>query len=285
MSGFKHKNGKQPALKDNFHWQWSPYMEPEELVQYVDSETMSHLIASSGVLAKEIPRAGVSRYDSDFPHKAFGFIKRRHHPAKQKTHQLDAGRRMNEFIRKHERPAKKQPWKLPRKSLHWLAIELEKTSRQVRRYCEQGLVPGAYRTKGGHWRVRCGRRTLVMVRRNIRDFTRKSWTHSERRFFRERAEAEATWRKINVAKTLNLMSGAEPKVAMKAAQREEYRTRLVLAANQICRAGQSLTAKSIANHFGISRASLYRYFSADDIRASIRVAREPATKANFEDDY
>jgi AcrR family transcriptional regulator len=102
---------------------------------------------------------------------------------------------------------------------------------------------------------------------------------------RDRAGAEILLRKINVAKALNLMSGAEPKVAMRAAQREEYRTRLVLAANQICQAGQSLTAKSIANHFGISRASLYRCFPAEDIRASIRVAREPATKANFEDDY
>jgi hypothetical protein len=283
MSGFKHKNGNQPALKDDFRWPQG--MEIEEMAQYVDGPTLNKLIASSCVSLKEIPRAGISRYDSDFPGKAFGFIKRKEHPATRKTHQLEAGRRTNEFIRKHERPAKKQPWKLPRKSLHWLAVELEKTSRQVRRYCEQGLVPGAYRTKGGHWRVRCGRRTLVMVQRNIRDFTRKSWTHSERRFSRERAEAETTRRKMNVAKALNQMSGMKPKDAIKAAQREEYRTRLVLATNQIYRAEQPLTAKSIANHLGISRASLYRFFSADAIRASIRVAREPATKANFEDDY
>ena len=280
MSGFKHKKGDSDALKDDFHWPQG--MEIEEMAKYVTGETLNKLIASSCVSLKEIPRAGVSRYDSDFPHKAFGFINRRPHPAKRKTHELEAGRRMNEFIRKHERPAKKQPWKLPRKSLHWLADELEKSSRQVRRYCELGFVPGAYRTKGGHWRVRCGRRTLVMVRRSIREISRKSWTHRERRFFRERAEAEITRRKMNVAKTLNQVSGVDPKIAMKA---EEYRTRLLLAAKHIVPAKHFLTAKDIATHFGISRASLYRFFPAAEIRLAIRTVREPALKANFEDDY
>lgn len=29
-----------------------------------------------------------------------------------------------------------------------------KDARTLRRWCEKGLVPGAYRTKGGHWRIR-----------------------------------------------------------------------------------------------------------------------------------
>ncbi len=278
MSGFKHKNGSQPALKDDFQFAWTQGMEPEEMAQYVDGETINKVIASSGISLKELPRAGVSIYD-------FEFQKKRPHPAKQKTYLLESARRMNDFIRKHERPAKKQPWKIPRKSLHWLAVELGKSARQVRRYCELGLVPGAYRTKGGHWRVRSGRRALVMVRRKIRGLTRKSWSRSERRFFRERADTDTIRRQMSIAKNLHETAGFNPQIAMKAAKFHEFQTRLILAANQIVRADETLTATGIAVRLGISRASLYRYYSTSDIQAAIRTAREPAMKANFEDDY
>jgi excisionase family DNA binding protein len=35
-----------------------------------------------------------------------------------------------------------------------LAAEMGVTRRTVQRWCEAGKVPGAYRTKGGHWRLR-----------------------------------------------------------------------------------------------------------------------------------
>lgn len=35
-----------------------------------------------------------------------------------------------------------------------LAKEMGVTPRTVRRWCHQGKIPGAYRTKGGHWRLR-----------------------------------------------------------------------------------------------------------------------------------
>jgi excisionase family DNA binding protein len=35
-----------------------------------------------------------------------------------------------------------------------LAKEMGVTPRTVRRWCNQGKIPGAYRTKGGHWRLR-----------------------------------------------------------------------------------------------------------------------------------
>jgi AcrR family transcriptional regulator len=35
-----------------------------------------------------------------------------------------------------------------------IARKLNKHPRTIRRWCELGLIPGAYRTKGGHWRIR-----------------------------------------------------------------------------------------------------------------------------------
>lgn len=40
-----------------------------------------------------------------------------------------------------------------------LANELKVTGRTVTRWCEIGKIPGAYRTRGGHWRLRKPRPT------------------------------------------------------------------------------------------------------------------------------
>jgi hypothetical protein len=39
-----------------------------------------------------------------------------------------------------------------------------KDQRTIRRWCEKGLVPGAYRTKGGHWRIRAKKYYLIKPR-------------------------------------------------------------------------------------------------------------------------
>jgi hypothetical protein len=46
-----------------------------------------------------------------------------------------------------------------------LASEMGVTRRTVTRWCEAGKVPGAYRTKGGHWRLRKSRRLATCRRR------------------------------------------------------------------------------------------------------------------------
>ena len=45
-----------------------------------------------------------------------------------------------------------------------IASTLCKDVRTIRRWCARGYIPGAYRTKGGHWRVRAARskHTLIM---------------------------------------------------------------------------------------------------------------------------
>jgi hypothetical protein len=63
---------------------------------------------------------------------------------------------------------------LPSGSLHRLAKKLKKSAKQVRRYCEQGLVPGAEQTSGGHWRVPCDDETVRATRRNSKGFARRA---------------------------------------------------------------------------------------------------------------
>jgi DNA-binding transcriptional MerR regulator len=66
----------------------------------------------------------------------------------------------------------------PRVTLPLLAAALGKDVRTVRRYCEQGLIPGAYRTKGGHWRFRGGkvfRASLVARLATIKTRRSKRW--------------------------------------------------------------------------------------------------------------
>jgi predicted transcriptional regulator len=48
-------------------------------------------------------------------------------------------------------------------SLEFLAEKLGKTQRQIREYCRAGYVPGAYQTKGGHWRVKYDTDTVKMT--------------------------------------------------------------------------------------------------------------------------
>jgi hypothetical protein len=62
-----------------------------------------------------------------------------------------------------------------RQSLEFLALALGKSSRTVRRYCEQGIIPKKHcsRTNGGHWRVNHGKDIVTAVKKAIKDFERK----------------------------------------------------------------------------------------------------------------
>ncbi len=64
--------------------------------------------------------------------------------------------------------------RLHSRSLIWLAEQLGKSARTIRRYCEAGLIPGAYRSRGRHWRVTCGLKKLAKIRKSIAAFERKS---------------------------------------------------------------------------------------------------------------
>ena len=58
-------------------------------------------------------------------------------------------------------------------SLKYLAFILCKSERQIREYCKAGIVPGAYQTAGGHWRIDYQADTVKRVRAAIGEFARK----------------------------------------------------------------------------------------------------------------
>jgi hypothetical protein len=55
-------------------------------------------------------------------------------------------------------------------SLHDIAQRFRKDERTIRRWCQSGRMPGAFQTKGGHWRVRAG--SLENIRPDIERFAR-----------------------------------------------------------------------------------------------------------------
>jgi hypothetical protein len=59
-------------------------------------------------------------------------------------------------------------------SLRFLAAELGKTSKQVTRYWDLGLIPGIYRTSGGHRRIEYGNDTVNHVRLVLQARNRKN---------------------------------------------------------------------------------------------------------------
>ena len=44
-----------------------------------------------------------------------------------------------------------------------IASTLRKDVRTIRRWCARGYIPGAYRTRGGHWRVRAPRSRHTLI--------------------------------------------------------------------------------------------------------------------------
>jgi hypothetical protein len=45
-----------------------------------------------------------------------------------------------------------------------------KDQRTIRRWCEKRLIPGAYRTKGGHWRIRA--KKIYFIKPRVDGFSR-----------------------------------------------------------------------------------------------------------------
>lgn len=186
-------------------------------------------------------------------------------------------------------------WKLPAKSLRWLAEQLGKTTRTVRRYCEAGLILGAYRTDGGHWRISSSLKTLKRVRSSIKAFERKNKQGWVRRHEAEQSAADEKTIAANVA--LDFASeagiyGAQhavmemplPEITKKAAKpATRSKTRLVTAAKRLANLEKLVTASAIAKELRISRATFYRLFSVRDIRVAIRAANELAIAPELAD--
>lgn len=207
-------------------------------------------------------------------------------PADQKAQ----ARTYAEIQKKRGKRVKNPGWKRPAKSLEWLARRLNKSTRTVRRYCEIGLVPGAYRTKGGtggkgHWRVKRGWRDVKAVRRAIDEFGRASKTKREREADVQRNLAGRLMVRAHHANAFAWTAGAYtdqdnknekrlPDDALLAAKENQRMTRLVTVAKHLAKDGGKITAKALAVLLEISRATLFRRYSSAEMRAAKKAAQE-----------
>lgn len=148
--------------------------------------------------------------------------------------------------------AKKANAKLDKKrragSIEFLAEKLAKTSRQVREYCKKGLVPGAYQTKGGHWRVRYEDDTVDRVRDAVGGSSRRrseAWLIKRLRKWAE-TDAPPSWEELSFhedqVKHLNLI---------------QYMCAAV--ADNLRKQGKRITCTAVAKMTGLSRTTVRKY--------------------------
>jgi transposase len=190
-----------------------------------------------------------------------------------------------------------------------IAKNLGKSLRTVRRWCELGLIPGAYRKRGGgHWRVRRFRiQEALEVEKRVKGFSRRRspvpmpFSEDTQRMIREEMQWQSNGgrKKLNEATDLLLaMHGfsketlakekktAEQKrilddtpLSMALAPRiwraaEERHSILHVAATKILarsHTGKGLNARALAKELKVSRMTLYRKFGKDRIRSTINL--------------
>ncbi|MEI6033936.1 MAG: helix-turn-helix domain-containing protein [Verrucomicrobiae bacterium] len=202
--------------------------------------------------------------------------------------------------------AKMQAWKkAPRRhhcrnfTLKNLALQLGKSERTVRRWCDRGLIPGAHRTKGGHWRIpKEAIRRYDEIAKSAESFSRTAWekrwasgygrTESERRMgWPLSLRVSAALKDLTYADIATLdpeddryrefftepgvlhITAGEKLVAELG--REDIGLLLAVAARELTSTGQSVSASNLAKELGISRSHLYRQASQNQLDAIRKV--------------
>jgi AraC-like DNA-binding protein len=161
-------------------------------------------------------------------------------------------------------------------SLPELAKRLEKSPRTIRRWCDRGLVPGAYRTPGGHWRIADAPADLAKTASEAaKGFSRKR----ARKGPIQKIEARINQRAKDIQRLLRPHLGPAKAVLEKLGdQRKSPESRRLLFeipihSPTICTQGiASLmistgefepSAQSIANKLGVSRRTVYRRYGRE----------------------
>jgi hypothetical protein len=193
-------------------------------------------------------------------------------------------------------------------SLLTLAKGLGKNQRSIRRWCELGIIPGAYRSKGGHWRVRRFKlREQLKVIERVKKFARvrSSLPKNNQILFDKEAWqwlADGGWEKLTKANALLLSAyGLDHQTSLTEKLPNDLRRLLcdtpihkaisqkMFSAAQLGQAdlhkaarlilsrspsGNALSAKALARELKMSRATLYRKFLAKDIQAALESSHE-----------
>jgi hypothetical protein len=174
---------------------------------------------------------------------------------------------------------------LPRGSLQLLAKRLRKSQRQVRRYCELGLIPGAFRTPNGHWRIPLRDGTVREAKTAITKFSRR-----EKRIRNSRKWKMFTGTHPNSYEGELPLTDPAPgegeapvpdKLALRiAARKSPHYSNLYPYLVYAARNEGFITAKGLAEKLGISRATLYR--RVPNLRPILRAVLSGDTSAYME---
>lgn len=168
-----------------------------------------------------------------------------------------------------------------------LALEtylfVEKDTRTIRRWCQRDLIPGAYQTTGGHWRVKWTPQGMLAVAKGIAGVTRlpknllrsRRWKNFEKKMrpvFSEYIpllidlDAE-----LRGTATGDLQNKRPPEPTDEALRglialyqgggREQMRyLKFRLEARRLYLAGKKLTFEALAKKVGISRRTMFRKY-------------------------
>ena len=187
------------------------------------------------------------------------------------------------------------------KSLHWAADCFSKDTKTIRRWCEKGHFPGAFKTAGGHWRIPFsavqevyerrppwkypqgfGRRPKTLFgtkawKQFKKDFLRPLFEGIERSCETEAALRDDSQKQFSTTPTppseeaieglRRMVNGA----AAKYGGLRFFARRLHL--EDPCR---RVTAKLLADRLNIHRSTLYRRFpKEEEVKSAIKAATTP----------
>ena len=148
---------------------------------------------------------------------------------------------------------------LPSSSLQYIADKFGKSTRQVRRWCEEGL-PGAYLTQGNHWRIKLSPELLENQRAWLKGKTRNRGVIDGKKLGRKLGKQE-------LPPPPEDLIGGELAYVMGP---DKYN--LVFAIRTLQIAEQRIDVTHIAEAMDLNRSTLYRKFGRVKLREMIRSA-------------
>lgn len=194
-------------------------------------------------------------------------------------------------IHSYRRARRERRWERSGRTrgLQWAAVVFDKDERTIRRWCERGVFPGAFRTAGGHWRIPA--RVVEEVRQRhpsgLGRGARTLWGTQKwkqlKHFLDELDRAGG-----DIMSWIGAIQGIDPSevpnpekivdhVLRARSQGKDELARLYTAAVQIHSSkpqGRVTTAK-LASALRVHTATLYRRYGAGQIRKAIRLAEAP----------
>ena len=180
-----------------------------------------------------------------------------------------------------------------------------KSHRTIQRWCEEGIVPGAYRTRGGHWRIRSKERAFAALEKRRRAWGIKLRNRAGGRYAKAPVPKKSLsdiafefWQVSNglIPGTLDVFTIADKKRRriiwgnlakvnkrrfskreLPAAANDPDFVTLFIVAKSLAMSGETPTSPRMADALKISLATFYRKFPADKIALVKRFLNETAS--------